>query len=199
MRRWVVGGHFAPPTAERGCGGAFRAGAGLPPAPPNRCPRKAAGKHPAAEPASSRSFPHTHTHKHTPPPHPHTPAAPQPAPRAGELHSAPRRPGARPPGPPHHHPCPGLRGGGGSCCCRSSLPFCSLAPEKANLLLRSDSAAAPCLRPARADVSRSSPRRSIGPAGRGAAAQQALAARHRGPGVSQQRPARAAPLGRRQH
>lgn len=104
--------------------------------------------------------------------------------------------------PPHSAPagrppclCPGLRGGG-SCC---SLPFCSLAPEKTNLLLRSDSAAAPCLRPARADVSRSSPRRSIGPAGREAPAQQALAARHRGPGVSQQRPARAAPLGRRQH
>lgn len=74
-----------------------------------------------------------------------------------------------------------------------SLPFCSLAPGKENLLLRSDSAAAPCLRPARADVSRSSPRRSIGPAGRGAAAEQALAERHRGPGVSQRR------QGSRQH
>lgn len=73
------------------------------------------------------------------------------------------------------------------------LPFCSLAPGKANLLPRSDSATAPCLRPARADVSRSSPRRSIGPAGRGAAAEQALAERHRGPGVSQRR------QGSRQH
>lgn len=108
------------------------------------------------------------------------------------LRSAPLRAG-RAPAPAL--PCPGLRSGG-RC---GSLPFCSLAPDKANLLLRSDSATAPCLRPARADVSRSSPRRSIGPAGRGAPAQQALAARHRGPGVSQQSPARAAPLGRRQH
>lgn len=81
----------------------------------------------------------------------------------------------------------------------ASLPFCSLAPEKANLLLRSDSAAAPCLRPGRAAVSRSSPRRSIGPAGRGAPARRCRHRRHRGPRVSQQRPARAAPLGRRQH
>lgn len=90
--------HFAPPTAERGCGGPFRAGAGLPPAPPNRCPRKAAGKHPAAEPASSRSFPHTHTHKHTPPPHPHTPAA-SPAGWRAPLRAgrAPARPAPPPP------------------------------------------------------------------------------------------------------
>lgn len=81
----------------------------------------------------------------------------------------------------------------------ASLPFCSLAPEKANLLLRSDSAAAPCLRPGRAAVSRSSPRRSIGPAGLGAPARRCRHRRHRGPRVSQQRPARAAPLGRRQH
>lgn len=131
-----------------------------------------------------------------------TAPGPTPAPRrergaeGAEKRGAERRaphcsaPAGRPP-----PPCPGLRSGG-YC---GSLPFCCLVPEKTNLLLRSDSATAPCLRPARADVSRSSPRRSIGPAGRGAPAQQALAARHRGPGVSQQRPARAAPLGRRQH
>lgn len=148
--------------------------AGLPPRPPSRCPfLPGAGGQSRAAPAPTAPR--------------RRGAGRRGAERGAPLRSAPA--GRLPP------PCPGLRSGG-RC---GSLPFCSLAPEKANLLLRSDSATAPCLRPARADVSRSSPRRSIGPAGRGAPAQQALAARHRGPGVSQQRPARAAPLGRRQH
>lgn len=179
------GRNFAPPTADKGA--PALAPGSLRPLPfyPQRSPdggEQTPGCRAQLTPARPRSSP---TRSRLPSAAPGSPAGG----RAGWR--APHRsaPAGRPP-----PPCPGAARR--SCC---SLPFCSLAPEKANLLLRSDSAAAPCLRPARADVSRSSPRRSIGPAGRGAPVLQALAARHRGPGVSQQRPARAAPLGRRQH
>lgn len=181
-----MGGHFASPTAEER-GSELSAGREPLPFYPQHTP-DGGGRSPSCRAPVALPGP--------------APQLPLPRPRSLRGAGLLRKPdssallrseaaGRLPP------PCPGLPSGSGGSCC--SLPFCSLAPEKTNLLLRSDSAAAPCLRPARADVSRSSPRRSIGPAGRGAPALQALVARHRGPGVSQQRPARAAPLGRRQH
>lgn len=114
-----------------------------------------------------------------------TAAAPEVAnsaepPKAGACEHARRRLSQRGPGASR----PGAQCGAGSEREKElggDSPFCSLLLPSWSLLLRLDSARVPGLWPARADVSRRSPKRSIGLSGR-ARGRRALGERGSGPG-----------------
>lgn len=101
-------------------------------------------------------------------------------PKAGACEHARRRPSPRGPGciPPGCTMRRGKRAGEGA---GGDSPFCSLLLASWSLLLRLDSARVPGLWPARADVSRRSPKRSIGLSGR-ARGRRALGERGSGTG-----------------